>query len=176
MRISDWSSDVCSSDLGQAACSEASGVLSNEGRVRRHVIEPAALIWAASESAGDGMDRRNFIGSAALAALLPLVGGGSAIAATRERLLPVALSPGDTVGLVSPSSAKAGRLSLQLAGEVMPALGFKVKTGPHYASRYGGLAGTDAERAGDINEMFADEGVKAEIGRGNARTPGTHAH
>src|SRR3546814_1507992 len=28
---------------GQAACSEASGVLSNEGRVRRHVIEPAAL-------------------------------------------------------------------------------------------------------------------------------------
>src|SRR3546814_13491807 len=75
---------------GQAACSEASGVLSNEGRVRRHVIEPAALIWAASESAGDGMDRRNFIGSAALAALLPLVGGGSEIAATRGRLLPVA--------------------------------------------------------------------------------------
>src|SRR3546814_6866641 len=62
---------------GQAACSEASGVLSNEGRVRRQVIEPAALIWAASESAGYGMERRNFIGSAALAALLPLGGGGS---------------------------------------------------------------------------------------------------
>src|SRR3546814_627093 len=52
-------------------------------------------------------------------------------------------------------------------------LGFKVKTGPHYASRYGGLAGTDAERAGDINAMFADEGVKAVIclrgGSGAAR-------
>src|SRR3546814_3014676 len=55
----------------------------------------------------------------------------------------------------------------------MQALGFKVKTGPHYASRYGGLAGTDAERAGDINAMFADEGVKAVIflrgGSGAAR-------
>src|SRR3546814_10037278 len=55
----------------------------------------------------------------------------------------------------------------------MQALGFKVKTGPHYASRYGGLAGTDAERAGDINAMFADESVKAVIclrgGSGAAR-------
>src|SRR3546814_4462385 len=110
-----------------------------------------------------GMDRGKFIGRAALAAWLPLVGGGSAIAGRRGRLLPVALSPGDTVGLVSQSSATAGRLSLQLAGEVRQALGLKVKTGPHYASRYGGLAGTDAERAGDINAMFADEGVKAVI-------------
>ena len=96
---------------------------------------------------GDGMDRRHFIGSAALAALLPFVGGGRAFAATRGRLLPVPLNPGDTVGLVSPSSATAGRLNLQLAREVMQALGFKVKTGAHYASRYGHLAGTDAERA-----------------------------
>src|SRR3546814_20277325 len=55
----------------------------------------------------------------------------------------------------------------------MQALGFKVKTGTHYASRYGGLAGTDAERAGDINAMLADEGVKAVIclrgGSGAAR-------
>ena len=119
------------------------------------------------------MDRRNFIGSAALAALLPLVGSGRALAATRGRLLPVPLSPGDTVGLVSPSSATAGRLGLKLAGEVMQALGFKVKTGPHYASRYGGLAGTDAERAGDINAMFADDSVNAVIclrgGSGAAR-------
>src|SRR3546814_10897538 len=55
----------------------------------------------------------------------------------------------------------------------MQALCFKVKTGPHYASRYGGLAGTDAERAGDTNAMFADEAVKAVIclrrGSGAAR-------
>ncbi|GAA3920398.1 S66 peptidase family protein [Luteimonas lutimaris] len=120
------------------------------------------------------MQRRDFIGSAALAALLPLVGAsGSAIAATDRRLLPPAIHPGDTVGLVSPSSATDQRLSLQLAGEVMQALGFKVKTGAHYASRYGSLAGTDAERAGDLNAMFADRDVKAVIclrgGSGAAR-------
>ncbi|MGY0556608.1 MULTISPECIES: S66 peptidase family protein [unclassified Lysobacter] len=120
------------------------------------------------------MQRRDFIQSVALAALLPLVGsGGSAIAAPRGRLLPAALNPGDTVALVSPSSATDERLSLQLAQEVMQALGFKVKTGAHYASRYGHLAGTDAERAGDLNMMFADDEVKAIIcvrgGSGAAR-------
>jgi muramoyltetrapeptide carboxypeptidase len=120
------------------------------------------------------MDRRNFIGSAALAALLPLVGSGSAnAAAPRRRLLPAALNPGDTVALVSPSSATDARLSLQLAREAMQALGFKVKTGEHYASRYGHLAGTDAGRAGDLNAMFADDEVKAIIcvrgGSGAAR-------
>lgn len=120
------------------------------------------------------MDRRNFIGSAALAALLPLVGSGSAnAAAPRRRLLPAALNPGDTVALVSPSSATDARLSLQLAREAMQALGFKVKTGEHYASRYGHLAGTDAGRAGDLNAMFADDEVKAIVcvrgGSGAAR-------
>ena len=119
------------------------------------------------------MDRRHFIGSAALAALLPLVGGGAAIAAPRRRLLPMPLDPGDTVALVSPSSATDERLSLQLAQEAMQALGFKVKTGEHYASRYGHLAGTDAGRAGDLNAMFADAEVKAIVcvrgGSGAAR-------
>ena len=120
------------------------------------------------------MQRRDFIGSAALAALLPLAGAsGSLVAATGRRLLPAGLQPGDTVALVSPSSATAGRLGLQLSVEVLEALGFKVKTGTHYAARYGSLAGTDAERAGDLNAMFADDEVKAVIclrgGSGAAR-------
>ncbi len=119
------------------------------------------------------MDRRHFLGNAALAAVLPLLGGGAALAASRGRLLPAALDPGDTVALVSPSSATDERLSLQLAQEAMEALGFKVKTGEHYASRYGHLAGTDAGRAGDLNAMFADSEVKAVVcvrgGSGAAR-------
>src|SRR3546814_13401140 len=114
------------------------------------------------------MHRRQFLGHSALATLLPLVGGASgAMAATApavaanqaNRLLPRPLQAGDTIGLVSPSAAVDERLSLQLAGEAMQALGFKVKTGEHYASRRGHLAGTDAERAGDLNAMFADPGV-----------------
>ena len=89
-------------------------------------------------SAGDRMDRRHFIGSAALAAGWSLVGGGVdagavATAASRSRVLPLPISPGDTVALVSPSSATDERLSLQLALEAMQALGFKVRTGAHYA-------------------------------------------
>jgi muramoyltetrapeptide carboxypeptidase len=129
------------------------------------------------------MDRRRFIGSSALATLLPLVGGGVAAAEARakaaavprrpSRLLPKPLNPGDTVALVSPSSATAERLDLQLAAEAMQALGFRVKTGEHYASRYGHLAGTDAARAGDLNAMFADDEVGAIVcvrgGSGAAR-------
>ncbi|SKA12447.1 S66 peptidase family protein [Novilysobacter spongiicola] len=120
------------------------------------------------------MHRRDFLGSAALTALLPLVGTGSiAVAAEGGRVLPVPLNPGDTVGLVSPSSATDERLNLQLAREVMEALGFKVKTGEHYAARHGHLAGTDAQRAGDLNTMFADPSVRGIVcvrgGSGAAR-------
>ena len=120
------------------------------------------------------MDRRGFIRNAALAALLPSLGGmGTANAAARRRLLPMLLNKGDTVGLVSPSSATDDSFNLQLAREAMEALGFKVKTGAHFAERRGHLAGTDAERAGDLNAMFADPSVKAIVctrgGSGAAR-------
>ena len=120
------------------------------------------------------MDRRGFIRNAALAALLPSLGGmGTANAATRRRLLPMPLNKGDTVGLVSPSSATDDSFNLQLAREAMEALGFKVKTGAHMGGRRGHLAGTDAERAGDLNAMFADPSVKAIVctrgGSGAAR-------
>ena len=119
------------------------------------------------------MDRRNFLGTTALAGLLPLVGMGSARAAPRKRLLPMPLAKGDTIGLVSPSSATDDSFNLQLARESMEALGFQVKTGAHYGARRGHLAGTDAERAGDLNAMFADKTIKAIVctrgGSGAAR-------
>ncbi|MEN1928395.1 LD-carboxypeptidase [Luteimonas sp. MJ250] len=121
------------------------------------------------------MDRRTFIERAALMAmLLPLAGArGAMAAAPGGRLLPMAIKAGDTVGLVSPSSPVDDGFTLQLAQEVMEALGFKVRTGAHYAARRGHLAGTDDERAGDLNAMFIDSEVKAIIavrgGSGAAR-------
>src|SRR5690606_22341693 len=89
------------------------------------------------------------------------------------RLLPMAIKAGDTVGLVSPSSPVDDRFALQLAQEDMEARGFKVRIGAHYAARRGHLAGTDDERAGDLNAMFIDSEVKAIIavrgGSGAAR-------
>ena len=109
------------------------------------------------------MQRRQFLGGLGLAGLLPLIGTSTAAAAARGRLLPVPLALGDTVGLVSPSSATDEHMSLQLAQEAMEALGFKVKMGAHAFSRRGHLAGSDAERAGDLNAMFGDREVKAII-------------
>lgn len=128
------------------------------------------------------LDRRRFITTTALAAgalaaaSLPFAGLGSALAqpgARPRRLLPVPLGRGDTVGLVSPSSPVDEAFSLQYAREVLEALGFKVKTGAHYDQRRGHLAGTDLQRAGDLNAMFADRSVKGIVcvrgGAGAAR-------
>lgn len=120
------------------------------------------------------MDRRQFLGRTALAGLLlPLAGKGRMRVSSPDRLLPVPFDQGDTIGLVSPSSATDDSFSLQLAREAMEALGLKVQAGPHLDSRYGHLAGTDAERAGDLNAMFADKSVKAIVcvrgGSGAAR-------
>ena len=120
------------------------------------------------------MRRRDVLGNAALAALALSLPAVPALAARApSRLLPVPLAKGDTVALVSPSSATDERLSLQLAGEVMEALGLRVRTGTHYAARRGHLAGEDRARAADINAAFADRDVKAVIcvrgGSGAAR-------
>ena len=62
---------------------------------------------------------------------------------------------------------------LEAAVADFTALGFTVKTGAHYDARRGHLAGTDAQRAGDLNAMFADRSVKAIVctrgGSGAAR-------
>jgi muramoyltetrapeptide carboxypeptidase len=120
------------------------------------------------------MDRRTFLGRAALTALVtPWAAAGEAAPAPRGRLLPMPLARGDTVGLVSPSSASEDSFSLQLAREAMEAMGFKVRMGAHAGERRGHLAGDDAARAGDLNAMFADKAVKAIVcargGSGAAR-------
>ena len=72
------------------------------------------------------MHRRQFLGGAALAALLPLVGGGAAAtaaassAATQARLLPRPVHPGDTIGLVSPSAAVDAQSATSSRAPIMP--------------------------------------------------------
>jgi len=47
-------------------------------------------------------------------------------------------------------------LELQLALETLEAMGLKAKVGDHVMDRFGYLAGTDEDRAADINAAFAD--------------------
>jgi muramoyltetrapeptide carboxypeptidase len=87
----------------------------------------------------------------------------SASAATSIAKLPVLRPPrlkaGDTIGLVSPSKARYEREAFAIGIENLQALGFKVKEGQFLRARDGRFAGTDVQRAGDINAMFADPTV-----------------
>ena len=122
------------------------------------------------------MHRRQFLARSGLAALaLPLMGGATSAVAQSPggRLLPVPFNPGDTVALVSPSSPVEDSFDLQLAQEVLEALGLRVRPGAHYGDRRGHLAGADAGRADDINRAFADPEIRAVVcvrgGSGGAR-------
>ena len=101
--------------------------------------------------------RRRFaqsVAATALAAAVPVIA-----APRRPPIYAKRLQPGDTLALLSPANATYEREPLAVAIEALQALGFKVKEMPHLRSRYGQFGGTDAERAGDINAAFADDGV-----------------
>src|SRR5690554_3576389 len=124
------------------------------------------------------MNKRDFLKTFGLGAgLLPVFGmlsNPSFIPAPQSpTLLPKPLNKGDVVGIISPSAAMADEMQFQFAREAMEALGFKVVMGQHVAGRRGHLAGTDAGRADDLNQMFAHEDVKGIIclrgGSGAAR-------
>lgn len=76
-------------------------------------------------------------------------------------LRPRRLSPGQTVGVIAPSSPANEPDRLRFAIDIVESLGYRAKPGAHLFDRDGYLAGTDAARAADVNAMFADDGVDA---------------
>jgi muramoyltetrapeptide carboxypeptidase len=80
-----------------------------------------------------------------------------------RRISPPALYPGDTIGLVSPSSPDAARFPRRFARAIaeLQRLGYQVKIahGTRRDGRY--TAGTVAQRLDDLHEMFSDPQVKA---------------
>ncbi len=108
--------------------------------------------------------RRHFLGMAGAVALASAT-AGTAISQTRTGGSPVVkpprLKPGDTVGLIDPASATFESVKIEVAVEVIEAMGLKARPAPHVADRYGYLAGKDTDRAQDVNQMFADPTVNA---------------
>jgi muramoyltetrapeptide carboxypeptidase len=74
---------------------------------------------------------------------------------------PPRLKVGDTVGLIDPASASFERAPIDIVVDTLAALGLKARPGAHLFDRYGYLAGTDRNRAEDINAFFADPSVNA---------------
>jgi muramoyltetrapeptide carboxypeptidase len=108
------------------------------------------------------MNRRAFIAALAAAPV-----GSAAVSSQADRskavppLLPRRLAAGDAVGIVSPASATFQTVDVAIARESLEALGLKVKIGKHVLERHGYLAGSDKDRAADINEFFSDASIRA---------------
>ncbi len=73
---------------------------------------------------------------------------------------PRALKPGDTVGVVAPAAA-VERQSLERGLGLLRSVGFRVQVSNRVLNRDGILAGTDRERAEDLQAFFADPDIRA---------------
>ncbi|MGB9606528.1 MAG: S66 peptidase family protein [Bryobacteraceae bacterium] len=97
--------------------------------------------------------RRQFLSTMPVAAL--------ASQKASELVKPRALRPGDTVGLITPSTYVSDPDRLWLAQWTIEQLGLRCRMGRNVGRRDGYLAGTVRERVEDLHAMFADPEVKA---------------
>lgn len=112
----------------------------------------------------DATRRQALTGAAALALAGALPRSLSALksdSAKPRTVRPARLQPGDTVGLIDPATALSEPVSVEIVAESLSVLGFKTKRGAHLLERRGYYAGTDEQRAADLNAMFADPEVRA---------------
>lgn len=127
------------------------------------------------------MTRRNFlsgVSATALTAIYPPEFLSLIDKQSQQQPLPLvkpkALKPGDTVGLIVPATAVEEPEQIAVAKEIAESFGWKVVLGKNMEKQYGYLAGSDKERAEDINEMFRRSDVQGVLpiqgGWGTMRT------
>lgn len=90
-----------------------------------------------------------------------------------EKIKPARLKKGDTIGIVAPASPLYNKSDLIRGIKTLEDWGYKVIVGEHVNARNEYLAGTDEQRASDINSMFENDQVDAifvtQGGYGSAR-------
>jgi len=99
------------------------------------------------------------LGAAALS--LPARARGGDAGRGRAVVKPPRLTQGATIGLVNPAGATFESVDVDIVRETLAALGLQSAVGEHVLDRYGYLAGTDRDRAEDVNEMFRDSSIDA---------------
>jgi muramoyltetrapeptide carboxypeptidase len=75
-------------------------------------------------------------------------------------IYPPLLAKGDTIAIAAPASPPDKPKVIDAAIARLKKYGFRIKPGKHLRERTGYLAGSDADRAADINAAFADPEVK----------------
>ncbi|MBI4427638.1 MAG: LD-carboxypeptidase [Ignavibacteriales bacterium] len=85
---------------------------------------------------------------------------------------PPRLKKGDVIGLVAPASTPSSNEKIEKGVQYLERLGYRVKVGKYVHEVLGYLAGTDEQRAGDLNDMLRDRTVRAIFAlRGGYGTP-----
>ncbi len=74
---------------------------------------------------------------------------------------PSKLKTGDVIGIIAPASAPVDPTKLENGIRYIEKNGYKVELGNNVSKINGYLAGTDQERADDLNSMFKNKNVKA---------------
>ncbi len=113
------------------------------------------------------MKRRQFLSNLALATttagLLPESTASTNNLASSEKVMkPVLarrLQSGMNIGVIAPSSNTWENQDVEYALDVVRSLGFNAVAGKHLYKRHGYLAGSDNQRAEDVNRMFADPDI-----------------
>ena len=78
-----------------------------------------------------------------------------------SRTKPMALKAGDCIGIVGPASPLDDPASLDRALTGLHERGYKTKLAPSATAHEGFFAGSDAQRAQDVNDFFRDASVQA---------------
>lgn len=108
--------------------------------------------------------RKEFLKQVSLGGISTIAGSGF-LSSTRfhPRIKPCILEKGDTIGMISPASSLSEEKEYGEVVKEIEKLGFNVKVGQHAKEHYGYFAGTDENRAADLNVMFEDPEVDAII-------------
>ncbi|RZB37029.1 MAG: muramoyltetrapeptide carboxypeptidase [Desulfobacteraceae bacterium Eth-SRB2] len=80
----------------------------------------------------------------------------------KKAVKPYCLMPGDTVGIVAPAGPFDPKKFMK-GKAVLESMGFRTFFDEGIFQKYGFLAGTDIQRADQVNRLFADSAVKAVV-------------
>jgi len=76
---------------------------------------------------------------------------------------PAKLKTGDVIGIISPASSAQDSKKIENGVQYLEKNGYRVEIGKNVGKTNGYLAGTDQERADDMNLMFKNKNIKAII-------------
>lgn len=108
------------------------------------------------------MKRRDFLAGSMAAAFIPLLGQHvSAQSFPPDLIRPKALRPGDTVGVITPSTPVIDPDRLAAAERTIKYFGLRLKMGRNVGRRSSDFRSFVNERLDDLHSMFSDKEVRA---------------